>query len=69
VRFSTKLLLGLVLVIAVATAVGVFGCGSAARLPVTAGVGPNPVLPEPDKSLIPLVHVVDAKGWPNGQAP
>jgi glucose/arabinose dehydrogenase len=40
------------------------GCASAARLPVSAGVGPDPELPPPDGSLIPMVHVVTAKGWP-----
>ena len=45
------------------------GCGSSARLPVTAGTGPNPTLPPPDKALIPLVNVVTAKGWPEGAKP
>ena len=44
-------------------------CGTAARLPVTAGMGPQPTLPKPDKSLIPLVKVVTAKGWPAGATP
>src|SRR6185369_13979601 len=44
-------------------------CGTAARLPVTAGMGPQPTLPKPDKSLIPLVKVVKAKGWPAGATP
>src|SRR5882672_3748914 len=44
-------------------------CGTAARLPVTAGMGTQPTLPKPDKSLIPLVNVVKAKGWPAGATP
>ena len=44
-------------------------CGGSARLPVEAGIGPNPTLPPPRTSLIPLVHVVDAKGWPANAAP
>jgi glucose/arabinose dehydrogenase len=32
-------------------------------------MGPSPQLPPPDTSLIPTVHVVDAKGWPPGGAP
>src|SRR5215207_7251632 len=44
-------------------------CGGSARLPVEAGIGPNPALPEPRTSLIPTVHVVDAKAWPAGAAP
>ena len=50
-------------------AAGALGCASSARLPVSAGTGPQPTLPAPDKSLIPLVHVVTAKGWPAGARP
>lgn len=45
------------------------GCGSPARLPVSAGTGPNPVLPAPETSLIPLVNVVTAKGWRGNARP
>jgi len=45
------------------------GCGASARLPVTAGMGPTPTLPEPSTSLIPVINVVDAKGWPEGTSP
>jgi glucose/arabinose dehydrogenase len=45
------------------------GCGGSARLPVTAGMGPNPVLPPPERSTIPVVNVVTAKGWPADGAP
>jgi glucose/arabinose dehydrogenase len=44
-------------------------CGASARLPVTAGMGAQPTLPKPDKSRIPLVNVVTAKGWPAGATP
>ncbi len=48
--------------------VGAAGCGASATLPVSAGTGPHPVLPPPSTSLIPLVNVVSAKGWPaNGK--
>ena len=40
-----------------------------ARLPVEAGMGPNPQLPAPAKALIPTVHVATAKGWPGGVTP
>jgi glucose/arabinose dehydrogenase len=56
----------LILLVAVLVAAG---CGSSAKLPVTAGTGPNPTLPPPDKALIPLVNVVTAKGWPEGEKP
>jgi glucose/arabinose dehydrogenase len=45
------------------------GCGSPARLPVTAGMGVSPAIPKPSTSLIPLVNVVKAKGWVNGATP
>jgi glucose/arabinose dehydrogenase len=45
------------------------GCASAAKLPVSAGIGPNPTLPTPDTSLIPTVKVATAKGWQPNEAP
>lgn len=56
-------------VLVLAVAVLLVGCGTAARLPVSAGVGPDPDLPPPKTSLLPTVQVVDAKGWPAGAAP
>jgi glucose/arabinose dehydrogenase len=58
---------GAVLVVAVLA--GIASCGASARLPVSAGVGPNPVFPPEERSLIPTVNVVDAKGWAAGQKP
>src|SRR5262245_25852677 len=52
-----------------AASLNLVACGTAARLPVSAGIGPQPELPSPDKSLIPLVNVVDAKGWPADRKP
>lgn len=40
-----------------------------ARLSPSAGFGPNPVLPEPDRSLIPTVNIAPAKGWPERATP
>jgi glucose/arabinose dehydrogenase len=54
---------------AVILAFAAASCGSSARLPISAGIGPRPELPSPEKSLIPVVNVVDAKGWPNGSKP
>jgi glucose/arabinose dehydrogenase len=45
------------------------GCGAPARLPIAAGIGPSPQLPAPSTSLIPLVQVAPAKGWPAGARP
>jgi glucose/arabinose dehydrogenase len=44
-------------------------CGEQAKLPVSAGIGPQPVLPPPDETLIPTVNVAPAIGWPEGAAP
>jgi glucose/arabinose dehydrogenase len=52
-----------------AAAAASLGCGSAAHLPVAAGTGPRPALPPPDTSLVPVVNVVTAKGWPAGGKP
>ncbi len=54
-----------VLVAAVAAA----GCSQRATLPVSAGTGPNPVLPAPAHSLIPTVNIAPAKGWPENATP
>jgi glucose/arabinose dehydrogenase len=44
-------------------------CGGTAKLPVSAGIGPDPQLPPPDPSLLPTVKIATAKGWPAGAAP
>jgi glucose/arabinose dehydrogenase len=51
------------------TIVVVAACGGAARLPVTAGMGPSPALPPPRTSLIPVVKVARAVGWSEGATP
>src|SRR5881392_3084743 len=51
------------------SAVLLAACGGAARLPVEAGMGPNPQLPPPRTSLIPVVKVAKAVGWPLGATP
>ena len=45
------------------------GCASTARLPVSAGMGANPTLPEPRTSMIPTVKVATAKGWAANETP
>ena len=47
----------------------VFAACESARLPVEAGMGPRPQLPEPAKALIPTVVIAPAKGWPEGRTP
>lgn len=44
-------------------------CGSPARLPVSAETGVHPVIPRPKESVIPVINVVTAKGWPDGASP
>jgi glucose/arabinose dehydrogenase len=53
----------------VLAACSLVGCSGEARLPVSAGIGPDPVLPEPDRGLIPIVNIAPAAGWPAGAAP
>jgi glucose/arabinose dehydrogenase len=48
---------------------GLFGCAETSRLPAGADVGPDPLLPEPTRTLIPTVKVAPAKGWPEGVTP
>ena len=55
--------------IAVALSLALAACGDIARLPVSAGTGPTPTLPAPQKTLIPTVNIAPAKGWPGGVLP
>ena len=54
---------------AAALAVVLAACGDTAKLPFSAGVGPDPALPPPNKTLIPTVEIAPAKGWPDGAKP
>jgi glucose/arabinose dehydrogenase len=53
----------------IAAAFALGACGGEARLHVEDGTGPDPRLPEPDKSLIPTVNIAPAVGWPDGGRP
>ncbi|MEX2495389.1 MAG: sorbosone dehydrogenase family protein [Woeseia sp.] len=44
-------------------------CGDMATLPVEAGMGPDPALPEPETSLVPTVEIAPATGWPEDARP
>ncbi len=57
----TLLLLGAVFFLA--------ACGEVASLPLSAGVGASPVLPAPNKTLIPTVNIAPAQGWPHAAMP
>ncbi len=49
--------------------VALAGCGETATLSVADGTGPNPRLPEPNKTLFPTVKIAEVTGWPAGTAP
>ncbi len=44
-------------------------CADSERLPVAAGIGPDPHLPPPAHTLIPTLEIAPAKGWPVGTTP
>ncbi|MGQ9424505.1 PQQ-dependent sugar dehydrogenase [Gilvimarinus sp. F26214L] len=45
------------------------GCGSTAKLPLEAGVGPEPELPDPNPAVFPTINVAPAVGWTEGRSP
>ena len=47
----------------------VSGCGETAKHRLADGMGPEPRLPPPSKTLLPTVHVAQAVGWPEGELP
>jgi glucose/arabinose dehydrogenase len=55
--------------LAACAAAALSGCGETAKLPASAGIGPNPTLPPPTKTLIPTVNIAPATGWPAGEMP
>jgi glucose/arabinose dehydrogenase len=61
-RFAASALSG-------AIALSLAACGHMATLPFSAGVGPDPQLPPPPKTIVPTVNVAPAKGWPSGVTP
>jgi glucose/arabinose dehydrogenase len=54
---------------AAATLVLVSGCAEAPTLPVEAGIGVEPQLPQPQSRLIPVVRIAPARPWPEGTKP
>jgi glucose/arabinose dehydrogenase len=49
--------------------VSLSACGDRATLPLSAGIGPHPILPPPHQTLFPTVNIAPAKGWPAGVTP
>ncbi len=56
-------------VLRIGTVVALGACGSSASFPIASGIGPTPVLPAPQHSLIPLVNVAAVNRWPAGARP
>ena len=54
---------------AVMVALAVVSCGKPKTLPASAGIGPNPTLPEPDYFLFAPVKLAPPVGWLGTQAP
>ena len=48
---------------------GLAACGETARLQIAEGTGPQPKLPEPNKTLMPTVNIAPAVGWAKGAKP
>lgn len=44
-------------------------CSEMATVPIAAGTGPRPTLPEPSRTLLPTVNIAPARGWPSGATP
>jgi glucose/arabinose dehydrogenase len=47
----------------------VAACSDSARIPEESTFGPNPILPEPNETLIPTINIAPAKGWPADAKP
>lgn len=56
-------------VILSALAIGYVVYGGTARLPLSSGFGPHPVLTTPDLSLIPVMDIRSGIGWAAGEKP
>src|SRR5690349_14922553 len=54
---------------AAACALLLCACATQKAMTIDAGSGTTPVLPKPEPSLIPTVHVATATGWPQGAKP
>jgi glucose/arabinose dehydrogenase len=55
--------------IAALLALTLAACGETAKLPFSQTVGPQPMLPPPNETLFPTVHIAPAKGWTQGTKP
>jgi glucose/arabinose dehydrogenase len=53
----------------IASLLTVTACGEVASLPISAGIGANPTLPSPNKTMIPTINIAPAIGWPSNVIP
>lgn len=52
-----------------AIALTLTGCGSQQALPIIAGTGPHPALPEPHTGILPTINIAPAVGWHGNAKP
>ena len=55
--------------VALTVALGLSACGEQATLTVKDGMGPQPTLPAPNKTLLPTVNIAPAQPWTDGAKP
>ena len=53
----------------IAVVLTIAGCANNAKLPVSAGIGPDPELPAPRNSLLPLVNMAEVARWKDDAKP
>jgi glucose/arabinose dehydrogenase len=56
-------------VVGLVIAMSMAACGEMATQPFSSGVGPDPTLPPPSRTLLPTVLIAPAAGWPEGAKP
>ena len=64
-----KALLALALLVVLAAGGFLFACSRGGPLPQSAGYGPEPQLPAPQPTWLPIVKIAPAKGWAEGAMP
>jgi glucose/arabinose dehydrogenase len=65
-KTSVRVTIAFVLVGAALTLVS---CGDTAKLPLSAGIGPQPQLPPPNVTVFPTVNIAKAVGWQANERP
>jgi glucose/arabinose dehydrogenase len=68
-NFSNQSQLKIAMLFVVSTLLLVSACTAKSKLEPLAGYGINPVLPAPNKELVPTVNIAPAIGWSNNEKP